>query len=106
VTRWLGEASYPCYLVQGATFISGVTIIGSVGGGPWINLLVMAAFVLPTTLAAGGFVHHTFERPVNVWGRGRRPPVPVPPVAEPPVETGRLDQPVLASVAVTPPDAR
>jgi peptidoglycan/LPS O-acetylase OafA/YrhL len=104
-TRWLGEASYPCYLVQGATFASGVTIIGRVGGGPWINLLVMGAFVLPVTVAVGSFVHVTFERPVNVWGRGRRPRVPVP-AAEAPVETGRLDQPVLASVAVTPPEAR
>jgi peptidoglycan/LPS O-acetylase OafA/YrhL len=104
-TRWLGEASYPCYLVQGATFVSGVTIIGRVGGGPWINLLVMGAFVLPVTLAVGGFVHVSFERPVNVWGRGRRPRVPVPAV-EAPVETGRVDQPVLASVAVTPPEAR
>jgi peptidoglycan/LPS O-acetylase OafA/YrhL len=72
VTRWLGARSYPCYLLQGAAIASSLTVISRVGGGPWIELLALSAFVLPVTFAIGAVVHVAFERPVLTWGRGRK----------------------------------
>jgi hypothetical protein len=51
---------------------------GYVGGGPWIELLALTAFVLPLTLAAGAVVHATIERPLLVWGHGRKHRTAVP----------------------------
>jgi peptidoglycan/LPS O-acetylase OafA/YrhL len=98
-TRWLGARSYPCYLIQSATITSGVLIIGHVGGGPWIELLVLGAFVLPVTFAVGAFVHATFERPVLAWGRARKPRVQAP-AADPSVDAGILDPHLPAAVGV------
>lgn len=77
VTRWLGARSYPCYIVQSATITSGIFIVGRVGGGPWIEFLVLTALVLPLTFAAGALVHAAVERPVLAWGRARTPRVVV-----------------------------
>jgi peptidoglycan/LPS O-acetylase OafA/YrhL len=84
VTRWLGARSYPSYLLQSATIASAVLIVGRVGGGPWVQLLVMAAFVLPLTVALGGVVHVTIERPLLQYGHRRPRPAVVPVVDVPP----------------------
>jgi peptidoglycan/LPS O-acetylase OafA/YrhL len=78
VTRWLGARSYPCYILQSATVGTAAVTFGYVGGGPWIELLALTAFVLPLTLAAGAVVHATIERPLLVWGHGRKHRTAVP----------------------------
>jgi peptidoglycan/LPS O-acetylase OafA/YrhL len=95
VTRWLGARSYPCYILQSATVVSAATIIGRVGGGPWVELLALTAFVLPLTIIAGALVHARIERPLLVWGHGQkhRTAVPRVDVAADPV---LLDQRLLA----------
>lgn len=70
VTRWLGQRSYPCYIIQSATVFEVIRHVGTVGG-PWTELLVLCALGLPLTLAAGAIVHAAIERPVLAWGRGR-----------------------------------
>jgi peptidoglycan/LPS O-acetylase OafA/YrhL len=72
VTRWLGARSYPCYILQSATVASAAIIIGRVGGGPWMELLALTAFVLPVTIIAGAVVHAKIERPLLAWGHGRK----------------------------------
>jgi peptidoglycan/LPS O-acetylase OafA/YrhL len=78
VTRWLGARSYPCYLLQSATLATVVLTIGRVGGGPWMQLLAMTAFVLPVTIILGAIVHARIERPLLVWGHGPRRPAAAP----------------------------
>jgi peptidoglycan/LPS O-acetylase OafA/YrhL len=94
VTRWLGARSYPCYLLQSATIATVVLTVGRVGGGPWVQLLVMAAFVLPATIAVGAIVHLTVERPLLEYGHRRTPRAPVPRV-DVPADPLTLDQRLL-----------
>jgi peptidoglycan/LPS O-acetylase OafA/YrhL len=109
VTRWLGACSYPCYILQGAAIASSLSVIGRVGGGPWIELLALSAFVLPVTFVIGSVVHVAFERPVLAWGRGRAPRAarggqePPPP---PPGAAGGADPPSAASSAAPLGDPR
>ncbi|HEY5317705.1 MAG TPA: acyltransferase [Solirubrobacteraceae bacterium] len=104
LTRWLGARSYPCYLLQSASIATAVAVIGRVGGGPWIELLVLTAFVVPVTIAFGAVVHATIERPLLTWGHGQRHRTAVP-RAEGPAEPAPLDQRVLAPVIATRVDA-
>jgi peptidoglycan/LPS O-acetylase OafA/YrhL len=99
VTRWLGARSYPSYILQSATISSAVLIVGRVGGGPWIQLLAMTAFVLPLTIATGSLVHVTIERPLLLWGhRRKRTAAPRADAAPEPVKVDpRLLAPVVAS---------
>jgi peptidoglycan/LPS O-acetylase OafA/YrhL len=96
VTRWLGARSYPCYILQSATLATAVLTVGRVGGGPWMQLLAMTAFVLPATILAGAVVHARIERPLLIWAHGQRHRTAAPRVdvaADPPV---LLDQRPLA----------
>jgi peptidoglycan/LPS O-acetylase OafA/YrhL len=70
VTRWLGARSYPCYIIQTATIAWAVLILGR-AVNPWLELLILTAFVLPLTLAGGALVHATIESPVLAWGHRR-----------------------------------
>lgn len=104
VTRWLGARSYPCYILQSATIATGAYVVGRLGGRPWVELLAMTAFVLPVTIAVGGVVHVTIERPLLLWGHGPRHRTVAPqiPGAADPV---LVDQRPLASVAATRADS-
>jgi len=95
VTRWLGARSYPCYILQSATVATAAYIMGRVGGGPWVELLAMTAFVLPVTIAVGSIVHVTIERPLLQWGHGQTPRTVVPRVEVAP-DPMPLDQRLLA----------
>jgi peptidoglycan/LPS O-acetylase OafA/YrhL len=103
VTRWLGARSYPCYIIQTGTVALAVLILGRVGN-PWLELLILSAFVMPLTLAGGALVHATVEAPVLAWGRtrGRKAPVAGAGVV---VESGVIDPLVLGPVAAAPQEA-
>jgi peptidoglycan/LPS O-acetylase OafA/YrhL len=88
VDRWIGEMSYPLYLLHQVTFYAAEPItrrLGSLGAG-------ISVFVLPLSVAA--LVYALIERPVEAW-RGRRfeqkltqaenasTPVPVPAACPP-----------------------
>ena len=79
VTRWLGQRSYPCYVVQTLTIGWAVLALGKMSG-PWVAFVAFTAFSIPLTLVLGAIVHVMFERPLLDWGhrRTRRPSRPVP----------------------------
>jgi len=100
VTRWLGARSYPCYILQSATIATAASTIGRVGDGSWLQLLALTAFVLPTTIAVGGIVHVTIERPLLLWGHGQKHRTVAPPVPDA-ANPGPADQRPLAPVVAS-----
>lgn len=73
VTRWLGERSYPIYLVHQGILLEfvGWSVLSD---RPWPHLALVLAIALPLILAAATLVHVAVERPFlrrrGDWRRG------------------------------------